>query len=801
MKGIGAVCLKLNNKCCAKIYPATANDLIDWDNGSPFILGNNIVTYDYKEGSDKTPVIFIPEKQNGKSLLRLVETKRYFLKIEGNDDIKLPRFQNENNINCESDERLIIFQFVNYLGRSRLYFDDIGYKFSFEVVPDKMDYDDDYINLTEALAEHCAGLLLEYSGSTSNIFSQSENNYKTLLEQFIFLRQFCHGQNLQGLFESVKRNPDRILVSEDEMKPFGTGIPSKKFYSNPFSNSRRWMKASGAGIRGYMPGEVAVTRKYDSVDTPANRFIKYALYRFDDVCVNLIDALEKKPYCGQTECLREAKDLHEKIEDIFFDGFFDDVGTLNIMPQNNQVLQKREGYSQIFSAYSMLELALQLNWEGKDDVYEGESKNVALLYEYWLFFELFEILKSIESCEPVEKNGENDFIKTDDDQLTIYLKQGKKACQCFNVKKYRLKINLYYNRTFSATEFKQTVYEGSYSRQFRPDYTLAIFPDCYKDENEAVRDGAISYLHFDAKYRITDFYQIFGKDDNQKYKSDNEEELEKELDEEKKGEVTNTYKRGDLLKMHTYNDAIRRTSGSYFLYPGDKDKKFRLYDEIIPGVGAFAVKPSIKDSAEEELRGFIKSIIKAESENYTRLRRMRYYSEMVLREPSVREDREQKVEGKNKGFEIKQEEYILGYIREDYYDFLKSNDRLKKGGEFLFYFYAVKGESVYPHHKDVFKIKEFRFFVNDIDEDDAYKPEPVVCEVVSDELMSGKMLTEKLKDMGVPTSERGAEFYYVLNLKVKSEDDPVQEISVKDMNSMNGNDTFSPHSPKVVGDG
>ena len=51
--------------------------------------------------------------------------------------------------------------------------------------------------------------------------------------------------------------------------------------------------------------------------------------------------------------------------------------------------------------------------------------------------------------------------------------------------------------------------------------------------------------------------------------------------------------------MHTYNDAIRRTIGSYVLYPGEsnlsdgKDTIFRLYDEILPGVGAFAIKPSI----------------------------------------------------------------------------------------------------------------------------------------------------------------------------------------------------------------
>ena len=803
---IGAVSIRISENVKAHIYLEGKYDFVDWDNVKVFDGLEHIIGHRLKEECEnENSYVAIEKGVDGKFILRLTETKRYILKI--NKENKEPflledvHFQNKNNIFTSFDEDRIFFQFVNYLGRSKIEFGDYeNDPLLFEVVPDKIDYEKDYINLTEALAEHCAGLLLDYSGSTSNIFSQYENDHETLLEQFIFLRQFCHGQNLQGLFESIKRNPDRILESEDELKPFGAGIPSKKFYTNPFSNSRRWMKAAGTGIRGYMPRDVAVTRKYDSLDTPANRFIKYALQRFDDVCVNLIEALKGKTNGRQIECLREAENLHEKIENIIYDRFFNDVGTLNIMPQNNQVLQKREGYSQIFSAYSMLELALQLDWRGKDDVYEGESKNVSLLYEYWLFFELFDILKSIDSCELVKETGENDFLKRDD-ILTISLQQGKKSRQCFCVKKYGLKINLYYNRTFSATEFKQTVYEGSYSRQFRPDYTLAIFPDCYEKENEAVRDGAISYLHFDAKYRIMDFSKIFGMDDDQKDKSENKKELEKELDEEKKGEVTNTYKRGDLLKMHTYNDAIRRTAGSYILYPGDEnaDKEFRLYGEILPGVGAFAIKPSIKDSAEKELRTFIEKIIRAESDNYTRLKRMRYYSEMVLREPSVIDDQDQKTEGSNNRYEQSQKEYILGYIRKKYHDFLKRKGLLKKGEEFVFYFYAVKGDYVYPHHKDVFNIKDFRFFVNDIDEDGAYKPEPVVCEVLSNELMSGKKLTELLKEMGLSTRERGAEFYYVLKVKVRSENEPVQEISMKKMNNMNGNDTFSPHSPKVVG--
>ena len=180
------------------------------------------------------------------------------------------------------------------------------------------------------------------------------------------------------------------------------------------------------------------------------------------------------------------------------------------MPQNNQILQKREGYSQIFAAYVMMDLALQLDWKGKDEVYEGESKNVALLYEYWLFFELYKIIKSIEGCKSI-KTEENPFLLLEDG-ITILLEEGKKSCQSFEIKKYGIKINLYYNRTFSSMEFRTTKYEGSYSRPFRPDYTMAIFPlsftkGQYNGEEEAIVAGAVSYIHFDAKYRISDLIQ------------------------------------------------------------------------------------------------------------------------------------------------------------------------------------------------------------------------------------------------------------------------------------------------------
>lgn len=809
---VAAICFKIDEKNKAKIYLVGSYNYIEWNIEHQTDLGRDFSVCNYKSAAPVKRAFSIEKGIDGKSMLRLIETKRYILKIEAEnkDEIELPRFQNEENrfLKFDKDRDSISFQFINYLGRSKIVFPcgDDTKVLQFEVIPDKMNYEEDYIRLTEALAQVCSGLLLEYSGVTSNVYKQIEENQNTLLEQFVFLRQFCYSQNLFALFESIKRNPDRLLVQEDEFKPLGCGKPSKKYYTNPFSYSKRWgvVKDSKSGNGMYMPQMVAVTKKHDSVDTLANRFIKFAFEKFNGVCIELIETLNSEALVKQSECCNEAKTIHSMLEKILRDSFFDEVGPLDIMPQNNQVLQKREGYSQIFSAYAMIDLALQLDWKGKDNVYEGESKNVALLYEYWLFFELYKIIRSIDGCELVSIK-ENPFLLIDDG-ITISLEQGKKSCQAFEIKRYKMKINLYYNRTFSKTEFHTTRYEGSYSRPFRPDYTIAIYPNIYtkgryNGEEEAIKNGSVCYIHFDAKYRITDLTTLIGKSVD----SLDEEEL---ID-DKIESVINTYKRGDLLKMHTYNDAIRRTIGSYVLYPGaeDSSKKnctfFSLYDEILPGVGAFAIRPSIDAAGENELKDFITALIKAKEADHSRLNRMKYYTEMVLREPSLAPAHEQAnefCEQNNKLGEM----CVLGYIRadssDDYYFHLKENKLLEKDGEFLFYFYAIKGTNVYSHHKDVFKATDFRFYKNQIRKTNSYELEPVFCKILSNELVSKSELVERLKCQGYDTDEakHHADFYYVLRVKVVDENYPCEERKISDINAQNGNDTFSPHSPKVV---
>lgn len=806
--GIAAVSINYNKGIEIVIYPQGEWDTIDF-NLSTYDEATKLIVYEKKEAASKVDLskIDIAISVDGQKILRLRETVTYICRIKDAKQEDLNQichnlvFPNEKNnkfLNVTRDVDTLSFRYINYLGRTHLKTVNNEAIVDFEIVPQKMHYEEDYIELTKKIAEECAEILLEYSGVTSNRFESSvENDLNTLLEQFIFLREFCYSHNLHALFLHIKRNPDRMLVNDEVLKPTGQGTPSASFYSSPFSHSRGWQMVNGNP----MPQEVAVTRKYDSLDTVANRFVKFALKKFNLICRELCSSLDaaKGTNAGQnmyTECYREALKIQRITDDILRDHFFDDVRELAIMPQNNQVLEKREGYRQVFYAAAMVDLALQLNWEGEQEAYSGESKNTALLYEYWLFFELRKIISSIENCQCVQAS-EKPFINTDNG-LTISLSEGQTSCQAFILPDLGTRVNLYYNRTFSREEFSNTKYAGAYSRPFRPDYTLEVYPSDYLKPEDAIREGAVSYIHFDAKYRITDLRAFIGPDENEM----TEEQIKEEVENDKQDSVTNTYKRGDLLKMHTYNDAIRRTVGSYVLYPGDfdsKTKNYRLFEEVLPGVGAFAIKPSIQTDSENALKDFIYEIIEARSRKYSRLNRMLSYSNLVLSEPAI-STLDKRTTGKDKDNKnIHNDLCVIGYLRPDYYELLSREDLLSEGRTFVFYYYAIKGESVYSHHEDIGKAKYIRFYQNDINSTGTYEIEPLKGIIKSRELVSKKQLDELLTESGSNDGkERTADFYYVLKVEIVSCTEPKISCKNSDLNGVNGNDTFSPHSPKVV---
>ena len=349
--GIAAVSFKDKNGIEFVIYPQGEWDTIDFD-AATLAEGTDMIAYEEKEAASKAALskLDIATSVDGQKILRLRETATYTCRLkDANQDssdqicrnLSFPNEKNNKFLKVTRDRDALSFRFINDLGRTHLKNSTDETLADFEIVPQKMNYEEDYIELTKKLAEECSQILLEYSGVTTNRFDSSDtNSAKTLLEQFIFLREFCYSHNLQALFGHIKRNPDRMLVKDEVLKPIGQGAPSAGFYSNPFSHSRGWQMVNGKP----MPQEVSVTRKYDSLDTVANRFVKFALKKFNLICRELCSSLDaaKGKSAEQnmyTECYREAFEIQRITDDILRDHFFDDVRELTIMPQNNQVLE------------------------------------------------------------------------------------------------------------------------------------------------------------------------------------------------------------------------------------------------------------------------------------------------------------------------------------------------------------------------------------------------------------------------------------------------------------------------------
>lgn len=470
----------------------------------------------------------------------------------------------------------------------------------------KLEFETEYSAMVRDIAGKCNQLLLELGSPTTLAFGTDRDaaTRPLPLEQFLFLRSQLDAETLPACLEMVRRRPHAVLTTESEWVPLGAGPVTPRFYGDPLRYGTDWQTESGrqAALRS-LPGHVMTERKYESLDTPANRFVKFALQQFRELCEQVVkhSGTQSGPAFREAECIRGQLDA------FLAEPLFAEVSPLRLLPLGNQTLQKREGYRQILQAWLMLQEAVKLDWPGVVDALRGWNRDVPALYEYWLFFVIRQALqdaglRQTDAAAGVCSGPIQPFVCRANHGLRISLQRDTASMSAFLWEpegiELPLRVHLYYNRTFTGT------HGGSYSRQFRPDYTLAMFPACCETEEKAKEQKRLAYLHFDAKYRVEALGDVVGE----------KTEQDADIDKEKRAiQANNTYCRGDLYKMHTYNDAIALTQGSYVLYPGrDKDYEcyrdgfvFREWDgrrlfyrdkpgsgqEALPGVGAFILRP------------------------------------------------------------------------------------------------------------------------------------------------------------------------------------------------------------------
>lgn len=529
--------------------------------------------------------------ENGEAPFQIIEGCSYEYKIENGFSLQPSQVISQSKVN-ESSGRISPNIYVGTLNIDIL--NSNGGKCSeikLEVQSVKATYREDYRFMLEEITEKCTDLLLQHSSPVSQFFEVdviSDSN--TMYQRFAFIKSILDSVEFSDAVFKITSAPVTGWKERETIKD----IRAVKRFNN--STIRQLTAASnrinlpdGHPLKSRLKSissKINVNNKTETVDTPENRFVKHALTTFQSFCTDFYTKL------GEYNRIKnEASLLVDKLEKLLSQSVFKDISALNTIPLNSPVLQRKEGYREVLKVWLTFDLAAKMVWHGGEDVYSGNKRDVAVLYEYWLFFKLLDILKDVFNIDSIATEH---LIEPTADGLGLKLKQGKflpiEGVYITDTRKLRVEFS--YNKAFSGE--KRYPNGGSWTRNLRPDYTLSIWPFGIEQE-QAENEELIVHIHFDAKYKVENIKSIFGQNDF----------LEKEKEEQKSG----IYKRADLLKMHTYRDAIRRTAGAYVLYPGSVSEIKHGFHEVIPGLGAFAIRPTRANSGSEELKKFLNDVV------------------------------------------------------------------------------------------------------------------------------------------------------------------------------------------------
>jgi uncharacterized protein len=480
---------------------------------------------------------------------------------------------------------------------------------AFEVRPAKLDYLQSYRWMLRDIAATTAELTMyPFAPAEQRFAIDPERDAETLYQRFAFLHSLLASEDFQASMQQILTRPH---VTWEEVEHIST--PAERIRAS----SALARALTGPGPRVPRPGapradplrtlptKILTTRTETSVDNAPNRFVRFALERWRGIIAEIgAEIVSKSSSLSVKRGIREVAAVLAQLDALLAADLFREVRALTHFPGGNQVLLKRDGYRYILSAYVQFELSARLTWSGLEDVYWAGQRNVAKLYEYWVYMQLCRIV--VQLCNGSFDAGQ--LIEPSKDKLVLHLRAGERCVFTGKVKRLgrALRLELWFNRTFPATTGEDDR-EGSWTRQMRPDCSLLV------TLNPNPEQLPPTWIHFDAKYRSELVIDVFGPP------------LQKH--EEETSEEQPEWKPQDLHKMHTYKDAIRRSIGSYVIYPGaDGGSVFREHHELFAGVGAFALRPATGDAeGTQALVAFIDKAITHLASQTTQHERGRYW--------------------------------------------------------------------------------------------------------------------------------------------------------------------------------
>lgn len=285
-----------------------------------------------------------------------------------------------------------------------------------------------------------------------------------------------------------------------------------------------------------IPIEVTNVRLAQTLNSVENRFLKFFLEEINSLCLRIVNQKFDE------EIKRKAIKLQKKVGLYLLNPFFKNLTKLSFVPASSSVLLKGNGYREIYYHFVQSKFSFRpILEEQRRHALRGGLKNIATLYELWVFYKI-----------AVSLFGKSKIAETFTGNI-------KKGASLVNTYKWENEYySLFYNKSYTRLN------GGSYSVTLRPDVSLNV------------KHGHL--FLFDAKY---------------KYSVSRQEE----------DELARVVKPEDIHKMHAYLDAIPSASSSIVVYPGTQDvfyNKSEVKDgSLLSGVGAVPLVPGMDNPLDE----------------------------------------------------------------------------------------------------------------------------------------------------------------------------------------------------------
>ncbi|WP_339278852.1 restriction endonuclease-like protein [Paenibacillus sp. FSL W8-1187] len=496
------------------------------------------------------------------------ETQVYEMIVELVDGEPLT-FYHENSSLRESvlpkGSRLLsgVLNFGNEVGYTELELRLHGtsiFRLQLEIFPTKMDYKRDYQAILTEVNSQIYNLSFDFLRKTYQMTGLKETNQQSLTEFWTII---------QHLFDQLKRTVERIqasphyrlrsdhrLVDAARVKRAGRAANMALLTKRSHLLSEQKKGIVSIGDKRYSPHQLLETKRYIDYDTNENRFVRWVLLRLSGKLRALKGLLQRK---NSRDPILQGKINRMQTELRRLKQFdFLQVGDLRQM-NVTLVLQLAPGYREVYKYYLMLMKGLSIH----DDLFRLSMKDLAVLYEYWCFLKIHEILANKYTLI------RQDVIKFNRGGLFVTLDKTKAGRMVYRHPHNGEEFTLYYNQ-LSLGDRSQTISQ-------RPDNVLTL----------KKRDSNVEYKYvFDAKYRLNPAYE--GTSYEQFYKLPGPQE-------------------DDINTMHRYRDAIvtesrdehrqfeRTMFGAYVLFPYPNEEEYvnhRFYKSIeLVNVGAIPFLP------------------------------------------------------------------------------------------------------------------------------------------------------------------------------------------------------------------